>query len=794
VLRCLLPVLAMACSGASSPAPDPSELPPPRWMDLTVDPVIPGAVTTLRVEYAPPGRTLTLFVVGGSQATALCPPAFAPTCLGVNGPQIAAPTVVADANGVARLDLAVPANVAPGTSLAFQAAVTFAGRTWLSDVERRQATGGAADVDGDGLSAADEATLGTDPLDADTDGDGMDDLDELLAGCHPLVDDTDGDLLPDGWEAPFGADPLDPDTEDDGVPDGWELLLGTDPLSADSDDDGWSDIDELRVHRTDPALPDTDADGCDDGIDVAPRRGGPDRDHDGQAEGCDPCPLDPLDDHDGDGICDSDDFCPDDPLDDSDGDNVCNGDDRCPGAPDFMDVDLDGNPDACDPCPYSAPDDPDGDGACGVVPRVFVTLATVPGDFGGPRGGVAEGDRICHQAAHAAGLGGAWRVWLSDAVVEARDHLIAAGANGPWVRLDGVMVAGDRADLLDGTLRAPIDRHEYGEDVSTSVWTGSESNGRRSGELCAGWQSTVHRGKVGSSTQLTGWTAAATDPCTAEHALYCFEVPDLDRDGCADVEDGSPRGIYDEDGDGLGRECDECEMDPDNDADFDGLCADEDPCPLDWLNQDADQDGLCDQDDDPCPTDPTNTDTDGDGACDDTDPCPTLNPDDPDGDGACGTTYKVFLSATAWTGNLGGISGADSKCAAEAATAGLSGRWFAWVSTPAQGARARFAAQGVTGPWKRTDGLPVAVNLSDLADGALANPIQRNQHGAAVSGNAWTGTLANAEPDLAHCSSWTAGTAGSLGGQGSSSSATTTWTAVVSVPCSTMARLYCFGG
>jgi hypothetical protein len=46
------------------------------------------------------------------------------------------------------------------------------------------------DDDNDGLSDADEATYGTDPLNADTDGDGVSDSDEIAAGTNPLVDEV----------------------------------------------------------------------------------------------------------------------------------------------------------------------------------------------------------------------------------------------------------------------------------------------------------------------------------------------------------------------------------------------------------------------------------------------------------------------------------------------------------------------------------------------------------------------------------------------------------------------------
>lgn len=150
-----------------------------------------------------------------------------------------------------------------------------------------------ADDDGDGLSNAAEARIGTDCTNPDSDDDGISDLDELFEGGGDTgspAEDSDGDGLPDAYEAAIGSAPDNPDTDGDGLPDGLEDELGTSPLSADSDGDGLSDYDEL-IGSTDPRDDDSDGDGLTDGEEVNPPSGRPATD-----------PL--VEDTDGDGVND----------------------------------------------------------------------------------------------------------------------------------------------------------------------------------------------------------------------------------------------------------------------------------------------------------------------------------------------------------------------------------------------------------------------------------------------------------------------------------------------------------
>jgi hypothetical protein len=108
------------------------------------------------------------------------------------------------------------------------------------------------------------------PTTGDTDGDGLSDADEAAYGSDPLNRDYDADGLQDGEEVyVYGTDPLNNDSDGDGLLDGEEVnQYGSSPLSTDSDGDGLGDADELFVYGTAPGSFDTDGDGIGDGEEV----------------------------------------------------------------------------------------------------------------------------------------------------------------------------------------------------------------------------------------------------------------------------------------------------------------------------------------------------------------------------------------------------------------------------------------------------------------------------------------------------------------------------------------------
>jgi hypothetical protein len=133
----------------------------------------------------------------------------------------------------------------------------------ISANQTQAAAAGLQDSDGDGLTNAQEAALGTNPNDPDTDDDALFDGDEVRLGTNPLNPDTDGDGLKDGDEVRLKTNPLDPDTDHDGLKDGAEVQMGTNPLNPDTDGDGIIDSKDLDpLNPNNPSLTATAAAGA----------------------------------------------------------------------------------------------------------------------------------------------------------------------------------------------------------------------------------------------------------------------------------------------------------------------------------------------------------------------------------------------------------------------------------------------------------------------------------------------------------------------------------------------------
>ena len=119
---------------------------------------------------------------------------------------------------------------------------------------------------------------------------------------------------------------------------------------------------------------------------------------------------------------------------------------------------------------------------------------------------------------------------------------------------------------------------------------------------------------------------------------------------------------------------------------------------------------------------------------------------------------RVFVTKDLYTGNLGGLAGADAKCQASANAANLGGTWKAWLSDSKTSASSRLIHGNA--PYRLVNGIVIANNWDDLTDGSLINRIDKDQFGGSIDWPAWTGTTASGEiHSRGNCNDWTATTA-----------------------------------
>jgi hypothetical protein len=186
-----------------------------------------------------------------------------------------------------------------------------------------------------------------------------------------------------------------------------------------------------------------------------------------------------------------------------------------------------------------------GSGAGAAVPatppsgrRVFLTSTSGNGrlaswaDAGGLTG-LAAADSVCRARARAAGFAAAdsFKAWMSTASASAAVRVTAAG---PWSRLDGVVIAADRTDLLDSALAAPIQQDEVGTYVVgtgtlsfETAWTGTLTDGTPNTYTCNSWVTGTSGGTYGGGGHFEAvdsyWTWAFFGSCNGVRRMYCFE-------------------------------------------------------------------------------------------------------------------------------------------------------------------------------------------------------------------------------------------------------------------------------
>jgi hypothetical protein len=162
---------------------------------------------------------------------------------------------------------------------------------------------------------------------------------------------------------------------------------------------------------------------------------------------------------------------------------------------------------------------------------------------------------------------------------------------------------------------------------------------------------------------------------------------------------------------------------------------------------------------------------------------------------ALGFGKILFATDNSYTGDLGGVAGANAKCALEATAAGLPGTFLAWLSDGTVSPSNTFVQSLV--PYVRADatGTVIAPNWTSLTSGTLINTIFSDSTGTSLGSaglDIWTGVNANGTPSTTNCNGWTSASgsvAGTIGGQLELTSAWTTF--FTGQACSVTGHLFC---
>lgn len=173
-------------------------------------------------------------------------------------------------------------------------------------------------------------------------------------------------------------------------------------------------------------------------------------------------------------------------------------------------------------------------GSAADAKRAFLTSVTYNANLqrgGGASSGLAGADKLCHEVAASAELGGTWRAWLSDSSTDAIDRIEDAS---PWYNTDrSAVLFPNKASLgtkpydTFGPLLLDERGARFAPGARMYAWTGTEGGGRGSQYTCTDWtsESFTEFGEYVTASYAAGWNNGTIQECGGKAALFCLEQP-----------------------------------------------------------------------------------------------------------------------------------------------------------------------------------------------------------------------------------------------------------------------------
>lgn len=150
------------------------------------------------------------------------------------------------------------------------------------------------------------------------------------------------------------------------------------------------------------------------------------------------------------------------------------------------------------------------------------------------------------------------------------------------------------------------------------------------------------------------------------------------------------------------------------------------------------------------------------------------------------TSKLIFVTNGSWTGDLGGLSGADDKCNAEAEARGFSGTFQALLGSASGRPETRSIHYPL--PYISENGSYLQSGFHDLFNSGPDNPVNPDPYT-----RAWTGLNADGTLSGSDCNGWSDSSTGFRGSTGKVDTIGNAWLndGGVTYSCSNTLSLYC---